>query len=413
MARKSMGNFIAILRKAKGMTQVDLAEKLNVSDKTVSRWERGEGAPDLMLVPVIGDIFGVTSDELLRGERIHTSNDSLDESQERGKINPKHLKRLLGINLLKLTNQNLIFIGIMLIGFIGAMTCNFVFNRGYLGYFIASFFYVIGVVYEVIIINTAFSKVSGPEFEGDEIDNFKRTVLTIIKRIVYFSVILFAITLPLVLVKEPLFGISGGSWIKLGLLYGAIALGLCLIISNIIDFILIRKRVYILENKEYETYKFNLNLKKKYGLILIGILIITLIGHWVINEKYMPYNKDSFINHFIVDNGAMETTEDIIEYFDKDGNPISEEEALSGSSHDISSGISYSYAKRQGNSNTHIVYNDKYGFFPIIIYTYKAYNFGGIPWGKIIMIIPNLSFFLIYLMEVLAIMTLYYKKRTS
>lgn len=53
-----MDNFIAVLRKAGGMTQVDLAEELNVSDKTVSRWERGEGAPDLSLIPKF--LFGLS-----------------------------------------------------------------------------------------------------------------------------------------------------------------------------------------------------------------------------------------------------------------------------------------------------------------------------------------------------------------
>ena len=69
MDRKSIGAFIAALRKANGMTQKDLAELLHVSDKTVSRWEVGDGAPDLALIPVIAEIFGVTCDELLRGER--------------------------------------------------------------------------------------------------------------------------------------------------------------------------------------------------------------------------------------------------------------------------------------------------------------------------------------------------------
>ena len=44
------GKLLYNLRKAKGMTQKDLAERLNVSDKSVSRWERDEGAPDLSLI---------------------------------------------------------------------------------------------------------------------------------------------------------------------------------------------------------------------------------------------------------------------------------------------------------------------------------------------------------------------------
>jgi transcriptional regulator with XRE-family HTH domain len=69
MEKKTIGSFIAALRRANGMTQKELAEKLYVSDKTVSRWECDESTPELSLIPVIADIFGITSDELLRGER--------------------------------------------------------------------------------------------------------------------------------------------------------------------------------------------------------------------------------------------------------------------------------------------------------------------------------------------------------
>lgn len=70
MEKKTMGTFISALRRANGMTQQDLADMLNVSNKAVSRWERDECAPDLSLIPAIAEIFGITCDELLRGERI-------------------------------------------------------------------------------------------------------------------------------------------------------------------------------------------------------------------------------------------------------------------------------------------------------------------------------------------------------
>lgn len=69
MEKKTIGGFISALRKANGMTQKELAEQLNVSDKTVSRWERDDGTPDLSVIPAIAEIFDVTCDELLRGER--------------------------------------------------------------------------------------------------------------------------------------------------------------------------------------------------------------------------------------------------------------------------------------------------------------------------------------------------------
>lgn len=63
-----IGERISLLRKGRGMTQKQLAEQLNVSDKAVSRWERGASAPDLSLIPELADLFGITCDELLRGD---------------------------------------------------------------------------------------------------------------------------------------------------------------------------------------------------------------------------------------------------------------------------------------------------------------------------------------------------------
>lgn len=74
MEKNSIGTFLTALRKANGMTQKELAERLNVSDKAVSRWERDESYPDITQIPVIADIFGITSDELLRGERSDAGN---------------------------------------------------------------------------------------------------------------------------------------------------------------------------------------------------------------------------------------------------------------------------------------------------------------------------------------------------
>lgn len=66
MERKTIGSFIAALRKANGMTQKELADRLLVSDKAVRRWERDQCAPDISPIPVIAEPFGVTSDELLK-----------------------------------------------------------------------------------------------------------------------------------------------------------------------------------------------------------------------------------------------------------------------------------------------------------------------------------------------------------
>lgn len=76
MNNKLLGEFIALLRKEKGLTQKQFAEILSVSDKTVSHWECDETSPDISLLPLIADTFGITVDELLRGEKdtSHTEN---------------------------------------------------------------------------------------------------------------------------------------------------------------------------------------------------------------------------------------------------------------------------------------------------------------------------------------------------
>ena len=68
MSKHSIGKTIATLRKAKGWTQVELAEKLNVSDKAVSKWESEAGLPEISQLPTMATLFGVTIDYLMTGK---------------------------------------------------------------------------------------------------------------------------------------------------------------------------------------------------------------------------------------------------------------------------------------------------------------------------------------------------------
>ncbi len=73
MDENRMGQFIAELRKEKKMTQKDLATQLNITDKAISKWERGLSYPDITLLTSIADILGVTTSELLNGQRSETT----------------------------------------------------------------------------------------------------------------------------------------------------------------------------------------------------------------------------------------------------------------------------------------------------------------------------------------------------
>ena len=65
MDSKSVGNYISNRRKALGLTQQDLADRLGVTNKAVSRWETGEGYPDITFIRELSENLGVTTDELL------------------------------------------------------------------------------------------------------------------------------------------------------------------------------------------------------------------------------------------------------------------------------------------------------------------------------------------------------------
>ena len=69
MDHTKIGGLIRRLRQERGLTQRQLAERMGISDKTVSKWERGMGCPDLSLLPELSDIFRVDLDQLLTPER--------------------------------------------------------------------------------------------------------------------------------------------------------------------------------------------------------------------------------------------------------------------------------------------------------------------------------------------------------
>lgn len=68
MQNNKVGNIIRTLRLEQKMTQKQLADKMNISDKAVSKWERGFGMPDLSLIPELTDILGVDIAKLLHGD---------------------------------------------------------------------------------------------------------------------------------------------------------------------------------------------------------------------------------------------------------------------------------------------------------------------------------------------------------
>jgi len=91
MDNKKIGLFIASLRKEIGLTQKDLADKLFITDRAVSKWERGLSLPDISLLDNLSSVLGVSVIEILKGERINdgSNNEEVIHSLEYAKVSFK------------------------------------------------------------------------------------------------------------------------------------------------------------------------------------------------------------------------------------------------------------------------------------------------------------------------------------
>ena len=203
MEKKTIGKFISALRRAKGLTQRELGDMLYVTDKTVSRWENDECTPDLNLIPAIADIFGVTCDELLRGERRqHGGEQPAGESapSERGK---KQLEAILRRKYSTFRNLTFIPFGLALLGLIVAIICVLCGkedNVTWLGFLLPAFLAVTAVICEVLF---AINGTVKPEEQLEEhariicVHNVKVMRLTIAAIIT--NVFIFGLCKPFVL----------------------------------------------------------------------------------------------------------------------------------------------------------------------------------------------------------------------
>lgn len=81
--KNTFGSMIASLRKENGMTQLELAEKMNVTDKAVSKWERDLAFPDVQTLPKLAELFGVSIEDLIKAR---TEENVKNDKEKRKKI---------------------------------------------------------------------------------------------------------------------------------------------------------------------------------------------------------------------------------------------------------------------------------------------------------------------------------------
>lgn len=199
MANNTIGQFISALRKANGLTQQNVADRLNVSNKAVSRWERDECAPDLSLIPAIAEMFGVTCDELLKGERI--ANPTAPERKE-PKVD-RQVKALLNRSLSSFKTLIWISLAVAVVGLVCMLGISYGFYRPVIGFAVMMLFEVCATVLSVIAVNKMRDVKSDNEIfdmaDQSQRDKFHKTFgsLSFISFFVILAVLL--LSLPLIL----------------------------------------------------------------------------------------------------------------------------------------------------------------------------------------------------------------------
>lgn len=428
MERKSIGSFMAVLRKANGLTQKDLAEKLNVSDKTISRWERDDGAPDLSVIPVIAEIFGVTCDELLKGERQPAAR----QAEQHGEDKPcpktdKQRQRILAVSLSRYKNRSLIGVGISVTGFLAAMVCNFGFQRAYIGFFVGSLFFLGAIICQAIFINGAFLSVLDDEIVGAEVERFKRCVISLGEKAISITAVLLAISLPLIVFPTDTYmGLTAESWLLLALIFGLTCIVLCSVICYFLNNRLQKRKVYTLGEKESVIYEHNFKLKRSCALILLAALAITLICNVVATgagdfgnvatgtsfddftsfKAYMEQDIQYEQNDGAPGKAVEQAMPGSEHYFDENGKEITKDEAMTRTITDQDGNVLCTYIERNET-----VWRVRYGHFNGEILPITTFTKQDMDEAQRTIAGRNAVFGVIYLLEISSIFFVYLRKR--
>lgn len=341
MEKKTIGSLIAALRRANGMTQRELAERLNVSDKTVSRWERDEGTPELALIPVLAEIFGVTCDELLRGER--RSPDSRETEMpetactQRGE---KQRRRLLKQALSDYRSRSCIVVGLSALGLLAALICNLAFLRASLGFLVGAVFFAAAAVCQYIFVNRAFLTVEDSELAEEALADYRRKVLHTAQKTLSVTVAGVGFTLPLLPVDAYL-GLGTDTLLLWGSMGMVAALVLYAVTLYFVNERLLKQERFRLPEREAAVYARRHRLKRYCALGLLAALLVTGVLHGVMTSVWGPLSiaegetfndYESFVA--FMEQDVPETVPEGLatapleeSWYDAFGNEISEEEA--------------------------------------------------------------------------------------
>ena len=288
MEKKTIGRFISALRKANGMTQKELGEKLFVSDKTVSRWERDECMPELSLIPSIAELFGITTDELLRGERNNPNILENSEYIERQKAkSDKQFKLMIHNQQKKYKNFTLISVGVTILGLLVATITNLTFSEGLLAFCLATAFFVASEICQICFaVNARLIEDEDDVLYNNKIKDANSKVIKTVVVVSVINIAMFAFCLPIViLIYDAKSGLDYQNWLGFGLLFVALALVVIYIVYILFVSRILQKKGLIIFNKEKaQCSTLNFILLKKTLVISLSIALILGIGYIILDN---------------------------------------------------------------------------------------------------------------------------------
>lgn len=436
MEKKTIGGLIAALRRANGMTQKELAEKLNVSDKTVSRWECDDGLPELSLVPVIAEVFGITCDELLSGTRRSPQQREQDAvgSEQLQEKSDKQRVRILKKSTSQYKLLSWIAAGVSIVGFVIAVIINFGFLNAVLAFGAAMILFVAAVIVQAAAVNRAFLAVDDAQLPDEMLYPYNRNVVKTAEFSFGLTAILFASVCPLLFVLGSNFQSSSGLNADSFLLCGGIAAAAVLIpvffICRRCNASCIEKGLWKLEEKEEAKYRHNTRLQNIVCGSLAGVLLVTALLHVLLaqpaalKEGTVFNDYESFVEFMERDekcdrNGNLipKTTEnspvpsekaenDTAIWYDENGNEITEEQALTRQLTDIDGNVVCTYLERNENYSG-MTYTPKKGtVLPITVYTRQDWQKAREKAAQF-----HVIFAVIYIAQVSTAAVVYQKKR--
>ena len=418
MERKTIGAFIAALRKAQGLTQRQLAEKLNVSDKTISRWERDEGAPDLAAIPVLAEIFNVSCDELLRGGRRAAEEGQAMSDAGCTAMGEKQRRRLLALSLVRFKNRSYVAMALSATGLVAAMILNSAFLRARLGFFTALIFFICGAVCQLIFRNSALLAVNGLD-EDELMAEFKLAVLRQMEYSLGLCAVLAALCTPLLLpyLKSNM-GLDADSWLEYGALAAAAALLLVFTACYIINGSFLQSCGGWPENAS-RVLMHNHRLKLRCALVLGAALLITALAHAFSTQLWGPrsiaesrefYDVQSFIEYMETEVPAPWETEmeaaGPVTYYDEDGREISREESLRRTITDPAGNVVCEYIERNQS-----VASVQCSFRGGELIKLDTVSYEQLEQAKAKARVRHTVFACVYPLELAAALLVYYKKR--